>query len=197
MAISVYKTLPTLRGTLASVGPWAGYFARSGWRVYPYRLGAQIRNDLTNNTQIDTHGMGDIAANNYLMVCSRTAYGAGHLYIPQTSQITRCTTIGTADDEINVNPAMTVTAGDYLFNLGNDGASAPLSAPSYDGSPIGLYTDPAGNNSAGDYLVTGTNGEFSGYIDEGYPSVDLLIVDSSGVPRAMLAGFTPGASVGV
>ena len=192
---------PRISGTLAAAGPWQALFAKQGYRVYPYQVGCSVRadSDASAPQTIDTYGMGNFAANDYLIVCTPTSYGDGTLYIPDTSKITKVSSIGTGvDDEIVVTPAISVDQNDWLFNLSVDTSATPLVSPSLDGSDVQLHTDPAGvENNTNPYLVTAQGGTFQGWIETGYTIVDLLITDSSGNIVLAWPGFVPGPSVTV
>jgi hypothetical protein len=88
MTLTGIKTLPLLDKSLVETGPWSALFARSGYRVYPYQLGA-IARALSTGTNVLTAGLGDFVQNGYLMVCAATAYGDVNLYIPNTSKIAK------------------------------------------------------------------------------------------------------------
>lgn len=202
MSLTGIKTRPQLAGTLASLGPWASLFGRAGFRVYPFQLGCMVRSASTGTTVL-TDGLGDFRQNDYLIVCSPVAYGDSTLFQPVLSKITRVTSDPTAatDDTLTISPAVAVSDGDYLLNIGADGAAAPLATPNYDGSLLTLYTDPAGNTAnANDYLLTGENGHFFGWLESAIAGsvsvVDLLIANSSGVPQLVLPLTAVGPSIG-
>ncbi len=189
-------TVPTLQGTVAVSGPWQSLFARANHRVYPMKLGCGVR-DLISGSTIDTFGLGEFAQNDYILVCTRTNYGNSFLYVPDTDKITRVTSDPTAasDDELVVSPTLTVAVGDWLLNLGADGATAPLTAPDFDGGNT-LYIDAvAASTNANPYLVTGQGGHFRGWVADGVNQVDLLVNDSSGVPLIAMPGFDTGRSL--
>jgi hypothetical protein len=185
-------TFPLLRGELIKIGAWQSLFAQPGLRVYPFAAGAQVAVD-SSNTVVSVAGLGQFVTNDYIMVATQTNYSPGFLYTPQISKITRVSSVGTST--INITPAISVSAGDFLINLGADGAAAPLTAPAYDGSPISLFSTPDGSVLVGDYVVTSALGHFSTWISEGYPVVDLLITTGSGVPFAFIPFFQVGPSV--
>ena len=190
------KALPKVADTLATRGPWGSLFTRSGWRVYPYQLGAKVRQDSTGLT-LYTHGPGDIAVGDYLMLCRATFYGGASLYIPQPTQITRVTTVGSADDTLTVDTALVVYSGDYLLNLGVDTASPTgTQTPNYDGSDLTLYTDPVGSaQNPQTYMLTADGGMFEGWITSGYALCDLLVADLSGTPKIVIPHFSTGHEV--
>jgi len=204
MTLTGIKTLPLLDRSLVETGPWSALFARAGYRVYPYQLGA-IARALATATPVLTTGLGEFAANDYVLVCASTAYGDVNLYIPNLSKITRISSFGAnltsdptlaSDDLINVAPNVSIASGDYLFNLGADGAAAPTSVPAYDGSTLTLYTDNAGTAaSANKYVLTGTNGEFRCWLPTGTLMVDLLVTNASGTPIVAIPFVTLGAEV--
>jgi len=186
MSLSGFKTLPLLRDSLIAVSPWAGIFARPDWRIYPYQLGAKVRTDSTT-TLVKTLGMGEFTAGDYLMLCQQIYYGNSYFYIPRVSAISRVASVGVSDDELTLTTPLTLSAGDYLANLGADAAPNPLLAPQYDGSRI---TPILGGSTAdaaqiGPYLVTGNQGQFEGWLPSGTILVDLLICDPSGQPRLL------------
>lgn len=200
MSLTGVKTQPLLRGTLATLSQWQAFFGRAGFRVYPFQLGAMVRTAFTSGSlQLD--GLGQFAVSNYVLPCTATAYGAGTLYLPNTSKITRITTVSSTDDVVTISPEVTLADGDYLVNLGNDGAAAPLVAPNYDGSLCALKTDPAGNTAnANDYVETAQNGQFQAWIVDGdgnaaFEAVDLLITNSSGVPQVVLPLYPLGPAI--
>lgn len=197
MTLSGKKTLPLLAGILALPGTWGALFGRSDHRLYPYQLGATVRADSTGGT-IQTNGLGEFAQNDYIVVCRSVNYGGSPLFVPDTTRITRVTSdpSGAADDELTVSPALSVVAGEYLFNLGADGAAAPLSGPQYDGSSITIYEDNVGNTAAAyPYLTTGQGGTFRGWLSEGAIVADLLITDPAGVPRVVWPFYPIGPEV--
>lgn len=194
MSLTGVKTRAKLSGTLATLGPWSTLFARSGYRVYPYQLGCMIRTTSTG-TSVDTHGLGqfDPAGTDYAIPCTATFYGDSTLFIPQVTAVTQVTAVSTSDDVLTISPARSLTAGDFLLNIGPDtGALAPV----YDGSIVPLYTDNAGNNTnSNKYLVTSTPGAFLGWVNDDYVVVDLLITDGSGIPRIVNPFFALGPAV--
>ncbi len=182
MSLTGIKTLPVLSGTLATVGPWASFFARPDHRIYPFDLGAGIRAD-SSGTTVSLYGKGSLAVNDYVVVCITVDYGGAPEYIPDLTRVRRVTAVSTVDDEVTLSAAVTVATGEYLFNLGTDTSIFPLTAPSYDGSAIGLYDDAAGVNLNSDkFLVTSQGGAYRGWVESGVLIVDLLITDGSGEP---------------
>lgn len=184
MSLSGIKTLPSLRGVLQTVTPWGGTLSRQGWRIYPYQLGTKVRTD-TTTTSVKTFGMGEFAADDYVLVCQQIYYGNSYFYIPRINQISRVAALGVSDDELTLTIPLTLSSGDYLFNLGADTAPDPLAQPNYDGSRI---TPILGGNTSdapqiGPYIVTGNQGQFECWLPSGVVLVDLLICDPSGQPR--------------
>lgn len=188
MAQSNRRSLPILQGTLETAGPWGAKAVQQNMRVYPYHRGAYSNGGSTSTTA-PTHGTGEFRVNDYVMACARTAYGNGFLYIPQTSSISRVSAISSSDDELTLTAALSLMDGDYLLNLGSDGATAPTSSPNYDGSRIDLFEDPVGNSTLGsDYLLTGSQGQYNGFLSPHARVVDLLIASISGVPSVVIPG---------
>jgi hypothetical protein len=197
MSLSNIITKPLLRGVVATASPWQALFARAGLRVYPFKPGCMVRSDSTSTTAL-TQGLGQIAQNNYVMVCRETFYGASSLFIPDTTRITRVTSDPTAasDDTLTISPPRSLVTGEWLLCLGNDTATTPTTSPNYDGSGLTLYTDNVGTNSnANKYLETAQNGQFSGWLVEGYEVVDLLVTDSDNQPLVVIPLFQPQSGV--
>lgn len=185
MAFTGIKTLPLLAGTIASASPWAGLFARSGFRVYPFQLGAKVRSTSTG-TAVTLNGQGAAAVNNYVIFCTSTNYGGANMFIPDLTKIRRITAVSSADDAVTIDSAVNITAGDYMLLIGNDTSGTPETSPSYDGSTISLYSDNTGVTAVSPkYLSTTTGGAFIGWVASGTYAVDLLITNSSGVPQAV------------
>lgn len=184
------KTKPALKGTIATSGPWASLFARAGYRVYPYESGCVARADSTGTT-VSSHGTGRFAANDYLMVCTRTAYGSSFHYVPDTAKVTKVTAVTQGDSgSMTIEPAVNISENDFLLNLGPDGGGL---TPDYDGSPVQIYADPVGNaNATNPYLDTATGGHFHGWIETGFMDVDLLVTDSSGTPVVAIPNWEIG-----
>lgn len=187
MSLTGIKTLPILRGTLAAIASWQGLLGRANLRVYPFQLGCKARAASAANP-FDTSGMGEFAVNNYLIACTATAYGNTNLYIPNLNKISRVTSLGTADDELNISPVISVAQGDYLLNIGNDTAGSPLVSPNYDGTTLSLYDDNTGQISHGStkYFLTGSNGQFEGWLNAGVSACDLLITDTNNSPIVVI-----------
>jgi hypothetical protein len=125
-------------------------------------------------------------------------YGDAYLLVPQTSFISRVSSDPSTatDDTITLTAALTLNQEDYLLNLGADGASAPTSAPDYDGSLITLYSDAAGTTAATNpYLLTAQNGQFSGWVNSDYEVVDLLVTNADGVPQIVAPHQVVGREV--
>ena len=195
MELTGVKTKAALRGPLLVPGPWQGAFARQSWRVYPYQLGCTVRKATTNGV-ILTYGLGEFLVDDYVLPCRPTMYGDSPFYIPQLSAITKVTVVSSIDDELTTSPARTLAQDDLLINLGADLAATPTSAPNYDGSRVDLYTDNAGVNlNSNKYVLTGTGGQFQGWIEAGYQVVDLLITDAEGIPRLAVPFHLVGPNV--
>lgn len=195
MALSGIITLPLLKGTVQNSSLGQVLLARRDKRIYPYQLGAMVRST-SNGTTVNTHGLGEFEANDYLMVCSEREYGESPLFVPDTTRIEKVTAVSGSDDQLTVANALSVVAGEYLLNLGADGATDPTSAPDYDGSTITLYTDNVGNNAnSNKYLVSGQGGFFHGWTQTGIIAVDLLITNESGSPEIVKPFHTLGAEV--
>lgn len=197
MALSGKKTLPRLADALALPGTWGALFGRPGYRVYPYHLGCTVRAD-SAGAEVLTNGLGEFALNDYVMVCRTVGYGGSMLYIPDTTRIARVTSDPSTatDDTLTLSPAVAVVMGEYLFNLGADGAAAPSSGPQYDGSRITLYEDNVGAVvSPYKYLTTGQGGVVNGWLSEGSIVVDLLISDGAGIPQVVWPFYPPGPEV--
>lgn len=185
MSLSGKKTLPMLSGVLSLPSAWGALTAQSGFRLYPFQLGATVRADSTG-TSVLTNGLGEFRQNDYLLACRGVDYGGSYLYIPDVTRIARVTSDPSAatDDTLTISPGLALISGEFLLNLGADGAAVPTSAPSYDGSRITIYEDNAGNNpSAYDYVLSGQHGGFRGWLSEGTILADLLITDPSGAPK--------------
>ena len=196
MAKSGIITLPLLRGVLGELSPWQTTFGRAGMRVYPYQTGCLVAADNNGSTTISTHGMGEFAANDYLMVGAMTFYGDSYLFIPDTNRITRVSSLGSSSDQIVTTTALTVYEGDYLFNLGADAASDPTAQPNYDGSTLTLYDDNVGANASSlNYFLTGSGGFFRGWLSSGTLLADLLITNESGQPVLMVPFYEVGTEV--
>lgn len=195
MSLTGIKTLPLLRGTLASLASWQALLGRANMRVYPFQLGCKVRSAGAANP-IDTSGMGEIVAADYLIACTQTAYGNSNLYIPNMNKITRVTSLGTVDDELNLTPTPSVAQGDYLLNIGADQAATPLVSPNFDGSTVSLYDDNTGQNSHTlPYALTGSNGQFEVWLESGILAVDLLITDTNRVPIVVIPFVSPGREI--
>lgn len=183
MSLTGIKTLPLLRGVVEQSVPWGGTINRTGWRVYPYQLGCKVRVDSTGTT-IYTYGLGDFAAGDYILVCQQVYYGNSYYYIPRMSLIGQVSSVSTSDDLLSTTTALTVTQGDYLFNLGADAATTPLLQPNFDGSDYTLYGNNVGSGATiGHYVVTGNQGQYEAWLPSGTVIVDLLLTDSSGQPQ--------------
>ena len=195
MTLTGIKTLPLLDKSLVETGPWSSLFARSGYRVYPFKMGALVRS-VPVGTTVLTAGMGEFATNDYLMVCTATAFGDANLYIPNVAKVAKVTSnpsAETSEDQLVIAPALTIAAGDFLLNLGPDSGAL---TPNYDGSTLTLYTDNAGTAAnSNKYLLTGTNGEFRGWLPSGTLVCDLLATNASGVPLIVIPFITLGAEV--
>jgi len=197
VALSGKKTLPMMADTLALPGTWGAFFGQSGFRLYPYQLGATVRAD-SAGAIVPTNGLGEFVQNDYVMACRTVGYGGSMLYIPDVTRISRIVSdpASATDDELILDPAIAVVAGEYLFNLGADQSAAPTAGPQYDGSTISIYEDNVGTvASAYKYLTTGQGGVFRGWLSEGVIVADLLIADASGVPRVVWPFYPIGPEV--
>lgn len=194
MAQSGIISLPRLAGVLAEVGPWRGLVAHSGWLIRPYQTGARVRLSSTGTTAY-LHGLGTFANNDYVMRGVQTAYGDGYFFVPYPGQLSRVSAVSGTEDELTLTTVLTLNEGDWLFNLGVDTLSSLAESPNYDGSTLSLYTDPVGTNTAGTYLVTGSKGQYEGYLESGTLICDLLICDASGTPRLISPLIAPGPEV--
>ena len=178
--MAVVRSLPILHGTLATAGPWQSLFARANRRVYPYQLGGLVKT-LSTGTTATLHTVGDFAASDYLIACAPTAYGNSNLFIPDVDRIALVNSVNASARTLALGAALSLAAGDYLLNIGPDGATNPIAAPDFDGSTIDLYTDDAADNAnSNPYLVTGTGGFFTGWVTQGLRVVDLLVRNNSG-----------------
>lgn len=195
--MATYKSLPLLRGTLASVdATMRAYLGRPGWRVYPYQLGCYVSADSVGGL-VDCHGVGDFQVNDYVLPCAPTYYGASSLLIPDVTRITRVSVVDAVNDQLTLSPVVQLWDDEYLLNLGADGASNPTVQPNYDGSLLALYEDPVGNEVMSyDYIVTGEIGDYHVYLTAGSVKTDLLIQDSQG-PRLVIPLVDLGAQVAV
>lgn len=199
MSKTPLKTLPLLRGALKELTPWPGSFGVEGFRVYPYGTGCLVRAD-TTTVAVLTHGLGDIADNDRVMVCTPVNYGDAIIYEPDPTRVASVASFGANavstraaadDDRINLVTALTIEQDEYLLTLGTD--SIP---PAYASSPISLYEDNVGNNVLSvPYLITGKGGYFSGWIESGWTLVDLLITNQSGTPLAVIPFYPLGTEV--
>lgn len=188
-------TLPLIHGVLVAPSEWKTLIARAGWRIYPYSLGAMVRSAASASTSIDTEGLGEIAVNDYVMVCTSTAYGNSTLFIPDTAKIAKVTAVSGSDStaQITVDTALTVSKGDWLFNLETDTGG---SSPNYDGSDVTIYDDPVGTNThSTKYVLTGSGGTYRAWLTSGLAAVDLLVTDGSGAPQIALPLVATGPEV--
>lgn len=182
MALTGIKTLPLLAGTVASASPWQALFARSGFRVYPFQLGAKVRTT-SPGTAVQLFGLGQIVANDYIIFCDATAYGSANMFVPNLNKIRRATVISSSDDAITIDSAVSITAGDYMLVIGADTSGTPEASPNFNGSTVKLFTDNVGNTELtgiNRFLQTTTGGAFIGWVDAGTRAADLLITNSSG-----------------
>ena len=192
MSQSDYISLPSLRGTLLSTGPWGGQFARGSWQVFPFHCGAMIA-AASSGTTLSLHGLANFTVGDYVMVCERTFYGAGYVYIPVQTKVSRVASVSGSNDEITLDAALDVNEGDWLFNLGVDTSTpSPTVTPAFDGSRITIYTDPVGATATSDYVPTSDKGEYEVWLESGTVLVDVLIADSGGTPRLVLPLVQPG-----
>lgn len=191
MSLTEIITKPVLRGTIAALGPWNALFPRGSYRVYPYTPGCAVRADIAGGTTVDTYGMGEFAAGDYALVCTRTAYGSNFLYIPNINKLHAVSSVGTTDDELVLGSAMTADQHDWLLNIEVDATQA------YTASSITLYDNPVGDGGAqaNKYFVTGSTGHFLGWVEDGQNLVDLLITDSSGSAVAVWPSYPTGPGI--
>ena len=192
MSQSGIITRPLLRGPLIAPGPWQTLLAQSNKRVYPFPSGA-VADTATTGTTIQMGGLGEpFAVNDYVIVCTKTDYGNSSLFIPSFTKIRRVTAVSGTEDDITVDEAVVVSVGDYILNIGADGAAAPKSDPDLDGI-VTVYDDPYGvtTNSNG-YLLTGSGGHFRGWLPTSTPLVDLLITDDSKNPVVVIPFWATG-----
>ena len=190
------RTLPTLRGTLAASGPWQSLFARASHRVYPYQMGCFVKSASTGTT-VAVNGVGEFAAGDYVLPCSKVQYGDAYYYIPDLTRITKVTAVSESSDNssdtLTLETARSLAAGEFLLNIGADTGG---STPNYDGTDITLYTDPVGNAASSyDYFLTSQGGEFHGWITGGYEVVDLLVMNSSGTPIVVIPTYEVGPEI--
>jgi len=191
MANSGIMTLPLLRGTVVLPSAWATLFTRAYMRVYPYQLGCMVRTTVVGGTDIPTHGLGEFAAGEYIMICSEVSYGDSSIFIPDPTRIARVSVVSTAEDLLSISAALTVYAGEYILNTGSK------LFPDTSGSAVSpLYTDNVGNSeNANDYLATGSDGQFKGWVPSGYELVDLLVTDESGTAKLVIPFYPLGPEI--
>ena len=188
MSLSQMRVLPRLSGQMVTAGPWNSTFCRPGLRMYPYHMGTYVNGDVSTVT-VPVHGRGNFRANDYVMPCTRTAYGNSFMYVPRTTSISKVSSVSGSDDQLTLTSALTLFDKDYLLNLGTDGATTPTIAPNYDGSRLELYADPVGNALLGsDYVLTGSQGQFECYLNRCARHCDVLITDGSGSPELVIPG---------
>ena len=199
-------SLPLLRGTLATVGPWQSFYARSGWRVYPYQLGASVSADVTAETALPVRSYGEFAAGDWILLAEKRDYGSSSLFVPNVNRIRRISSFGensssdptaaTGTTQLNLSAAITASKGDWVLCLGADTASDPSTQPNWDGSTVTLYDDEVGDEESSlPYLLTGSGGSFRGWVDSGREAVDLLVLDDASSPRIVLPTFELGPEV--
>ena len=205
MAKSNIISKPKLSGSLVNVGAWNALLARSGYRIYPYQVGCMVRAD-SNTSIIETHGLGNLAVDDYVVFATPVEYGESPLFIPDMSKIRRVGSFGSdlnsdptlADDDIvNLTYPIATVAGDYIFCLGPDtGLQITPNSPNFDGSSVTVYSDSVGNEvSPNPYLLTGQGGWFNGWLLRGTFVVDLLITDSGNKPVVILPTKAVGPEV--
>ena len=196
-------SLPLLRGTVATPGPWQTFYARSGWRVYPYQVGSAVASSVTEETALPIGSYAEFEANDYVILCEKRDYGSSSLFIPNMNRIRKIASFGTNEvtdpasatgtTQLNLSSAITASKGDWVLCLGADTASDPTSQPAWDGSDVTIYTDPVGDDASSlNYLLTGSGGSFRGWVDSGRVAVDLLVIDGTGSPRIALPLFELG-----
>jgi hypothetical protein len=173
--------LPILQGSLITVGPWFSTHGRKGLRVYPYQRGGRVETASTSTT-IALDRSGDIAVNDYIMVCTKGSYGDDNVWTPVSTKIAKVTAV--SSDTLTIDGSgLSVAVGDYVLNLGADTGGT---SPNFDGSDITLYDDPAGAAaSANEYLLTGSSAGFIGWTNRGAIECDLLVTDSSDFPLSV------------
>jgi hypothetical protein len=190
MAQSGYKTLPKLEGSLVYAAAGSSLLARAGYRIYPYQLGAMVYGAQTAVTTLTLSTLGEFAANDYLMVCSKVDYGDFHLFVPDLTRIAKVNSLSGSNDQVVLATALTVADGEYAFNLGAD-ANAPSSTvtPAWTNSDYAasIYTDPSGTGGAqsAKYILTSNGGWFRCWLPSGTLAVDLLIHTDGGTPVAV------------
>lgn len=187
MVLTGILTKPTLRGTIVAAGPWQALFARGGYRVYPYTAGCAVRTTVAAN-QVNTYGLGQFTAGDYALVCTRTAYGSSHLYIPDVTKLHLLNGPSAVNDVLSFSTPVTADQHDWLLNVGVDPTL------DLDASPVTLYNNPVGDGGAqaNKFFLTGQHGQFQGWVEDGDNLLDLLITDSSGTPIVMMPSFQPG-----
>lgn len=173
--------LPILQGSLITVGPWFSTHGRKGLRVYPYQRGGVVKT-ASSSTTITLHDSGDIAADDYVMVCTAGSYGEDNVWTPALSKVAKVTAV--ASNVLTISGSgLTVAVGDYCLCLGADTGGT---APNFDASDLTLYDDPAGTTASSyDYLLTGSSSGFIGWVNRGAIECDLLVTDSSNVPLSV------------
>jgi hypothetical protein len=149
----------------------------------------------STGTTVALHGLGEpFVANDYIIVCTETSYGNSTLFIPDFDKIRRISSVSSSEDELTVDVAVSITAGDYILNIGADGATTPKTDPDLD-AIVTLYDDPEGATAnANGYMVTGSGGHFRGWLPSQTKTVDLLITDSSKNPQVVVPFYTTGAA---
>lgn len=199
-------SLPLLRGTIATPGPWQTYYARSAWRVYPYQVGSAVASSVTEATALPVSSYAEFSANDWILLCEKKDYGSSTLFIPNMNRIRKISSFGTNEatdpdsatgtTQLNLSSAITTNSGDWVLCLGADTASDPSAQPNWDGSEVTIYTDPVGDSSSSlDYLLTGSGGTFRGWVDSGRVAVDLLVIDGTSTPRIALPLFELGPEI--
>ena len=137
-------TLPLLRGTIATPGPWQTFYARAAWKVYPYQTGSAVASSVTEETALPVSSYAEFDSGDYVLICEKRDYGSSSLFIPNMNKIRRISSFGTneASDpdsasgttQLNLGSAVTASKGDWILCLGADTASDPTAQFVWDGS---------------------------------------------------------------
>jgi hypothetical protein len=196
MALTNIKSLGLLNGSLCVPGPGQALHGMSGWRIYPMKMGCMVRTD-TTTTDVETSGLGEFNANDYVMACTPVYFGADRFFVPDPSRISRIVAVEVdGDDKISLTEAMTLSSGDWLMNLADDTGANPLVSPNFDGAGIEIFSDPSGQISLGAvYVQTAAGGRYRGWLESGTQMVDLLVADQLGRARLLEPCITVGLEV--
>ena len=87
--------------------------------------------------------------------------------------------VAPVNNQIQINSRLSVSVGDMLINLGPDTGS---SVPIYDGSPINMYSDMAGDNADADQTVLTSAVGFYEYWHNAQATIWELLRDANGDP---------------